>query len=381
MPRSEQRNYDDYSYSTTVKEKENAGSLSPFTYLCTVLIISLLGLVILYSSSYQKAIAEGLPHYYYFFRNLVAGLVALAISFGINLSLPYRILKVRYFLLPLTLVLLVLSIVPSFSEGGYIVISGYRIINPSYLAMFSLPFFASRFFGDVRKGKGYYIFAVLAVVMMLLSLISAGIGWYLILIISFAVLMRISGEGIARTGISFFILLLLGFIVSSVFPATTLEPVISSVYTAPDNPLEIAGSAIEAGGITGCGLGNGLFKHYLIASTESDYIFASFAEEVGYLGTAVLIVLLVFISVLGVRTVARAKMRHDLPSAMTVAAFTLFIVLASAVNMLYVAGFLPLPGVLLPFFSYDPAFEFISVLSSSMLYRLIYIMGRSNEKK
>ncbi len=381
MPRSEQRSYDDYSYSATAKEKESAGSLSPFTYLCTVLILALLGLIVLYSSSYQKAISEGLPHYYYFFRNLIAGLSALAVAFIVRIFMPHKVLGLRYVLMPLALVLLVLSLIPSLSAGGYITISGIRIIDPSYLALFTLPFAASQFLTAGKRGAGYYIFAVLTLLMMFLSLVSGGVGVYLILILAFTVMLRISGERCLRTFLSFLILAVLGVIIALIFPQQVLEPVVSSFYSSPDSPVAIAGSIIQRGGITGCGLGKGLFKLYLLSSPESEFIFASFAEEAGYIGTAVLLVLLIFISVLGIRTVQRSIGRNDRASAMMVASFTIFIVLTSVINMAYVSGFLPLPGLLLPFFSYDPAWEFISVLSSSMLYRLIYIMGRENEKK
>ena len=78
MPKSEARSYDDFSYSVAEREKGSSGSLSPFTYLCTLLILSLLGLIILYSSSYKQAIDSSLPHYFFFFRNLIAGISGLA---------------------------------------------------------------------------------------------------------------------------------------------------------------------------------------------------------------------------------------------------------------------------------------------------------------
>ena len=55
---------------------------------------------------------------------------------------------------------------------------------------------------------------------------------------------------------------------------------------------------------------------------------------------------------------------------------TLMVVLKALCNMLYVSGLLPLPGILMPFFSYSLSEEAMTILSSVMLYRLVYMMGR-----
>ena len=111
------------------------------------------------------------------------------------------------------------------------------------------------------------------------------------------------------------------------------------------------------------------------------FIFASMSEELGLTGSLALLLLLFFVAVIGVRTTARANRRNDSASAAVATGLTLFLVLRSLFNILYVSAFLPLPGILLPFFSYDPSGEFLSVLAAALLYRFIYMMGRENEKK
>ena len=58
---------------------------------------------------------------------------------------------------------------------------------------------------------------------------------------------------------------------------------------------------------------------------------------------------------------------------------SLMIALKALFDMLYVLGVLPLSGIMLPFFSYSVSEEAITMLSSAVLYRLVYRMGREHE--
>ena len=101
MPKSDIRSYDDFTYAAGNKEKEGAGSLSPFTFLCTVLIIALLGLIVLYSSSYRLAISQGLEHYWYFFRSFIAAVSGFAVGAILKLMPMKTMRKSWIVLLPL----------------------------------------------------------------------------------------------------------------------------------------------------------------------------------------------------------------------------------------------------------------------------------------
>lgn len=376
MPRSEARSYDDFAYNAAEKEKGNSGSLSPFTYLCTVLIIALLGLIVLYSSSYDKAIRLGLPHYHYFFQNLIGGLAGLFCGF-IFRFIPLKALRKGYVVLfPVSLVLSVLAIIP---ETRFL--SDY-IFAPS-LSMLAVPFIVSGMIGNADREKWTRIAAaaILSFLLIASSLLIGGIAWYLLLSLSLIAALRAKGMKavpVVLLAATLFVVIIAVYIL---FPS-----LLSGIFAAGNSffyerELAAARSAIAEGGVAGMGLGNGLYKLGVISSPEGILIFSSFAEELGYLGVLVLIFLLLFVSIIGGRTVSRAHMKGDSSSAAIVSGITLFIVLRAAVNMGYVSGLVPLPGVPLPFFSYGPADEFLSVCSAAVLYRLIYIMGRENEKK
>ncbi len=387
MPKSELRSYDDYPYSAAGKEKETSGSLSPFTYLCTVLIIALLGLIVLYSSSYESAVSAGLPHYAYFLNNLIAGFGGLALGF-VSRFIPLRILRRGALLfLPLSIAALVMTLFPGLGDSGWLVIGGTRIISAPSLAMFTLPFVFSGMAEPGRSTGGRIALASLSVLLIfIMTLFSGGLSWCLLLSLELAVVMRVRGVRMAAVLMAFILAAALAAAISFIFPEELLSPVTRSMLPMDDpglydQALSAAHGAIAAGGITGTGLGNGVYKAGMLPDAEGIMIFASMSEEIGLTGALVLGFLLFLVSILGIRTVSRSVSRGDRASGALVAGFTLFIVLRSAVNIGYVAGVLPLPGVMLPFFSYGPGDELLSVFAASLLYRLIFIMGRENEKR
>lgn len=387
MPKSEERSYDDYPFVTESMGRDE-GSLSPFTYLCTILIIALLGLTVLYSSSYAKASSCGLPHYWYFFRNLIAAAVGLGAGLILNLLPMKAMRRIWIVLLPLSVLLLVLSLVPSLSDGGVIVIASHRLVSAPMVAFLSFPFLLGSLL-EHREGIGIRSVlssSAVSAVLMVLTLFSGGLGWYLMMALTLAVILRIKGMGVLIPLGSLVASVAIAIALSFIFPTILLSPVASSSYPVADGSLydqELYASlgAIRDGGITGTGLGGGLYKLGVLENPESSFIFASFVEELGYLGAILIAFLLILIAILGARTVSRALAKGDDTVASVVAGLTLFIVLRFAFSMGYASGLLPFPGIMLPFFSYDPAGEAITVASSAVLYRMIHVIGRKHNEK
>ena len=109
-----------------------------------------------------------------------------------------------------------------------------------------------------------------------------------------------------------------------------------------------AKTTISAGGIWGAGIGKGLTKLNSIPEVQADYIFAGWAEAMGYVGVVAFIVLLVFFAWRGYKAAANCPDRF--------AAYGCFgcvsvIVMQSIINLMVVCGLLPSTGIPLPFFS------------------------------
>ena len=211
------------SYRVSGSGGDGSGSLSPFTFLCVVLIIAFFGLIILYSASFQKAIDNSLPHYYYFIRQLVSAGCGLAA--GLLLSIvPMDYIRKAYILfVPVSIIVLAASLVPGFSDSGYLVIGGYRIVHAGSLALFASIFLASGYIPDSDAlGGGRirdFILSTLGVIaMMVLSLFSAGISWFVLIGIIVISMLRAKKISYAAIAVSLAAMAASAAVFVSVFP-------------------------------------------------------------------------------------------------------------------------------------------------------------------
>ena len=107
--------------------------------------------------------------------------------------------------------------------------------------------------------------------------------------------------------------------------------------------------AIAPGGLFGHGYGNSRQKYLYLPEPQNDFIFSIIAEESGFLGAT--IILLLFI-VLLVATFGIAIRSRDRFSFLAVTGMGSMILFQTFLNIGVVSGLLPVTGVTLPFISY-----------------------------
>ncbi len=107
--------------------------------------------------------------------------------------------------------------------------------------------------------------------------------------------------------------------------------------------------AIASGNAFGVGPGQSIQKYSYLPEAQNDFIFAIFAEEYGFLG-CILIILLFILFVW--RGLIIAKRSNDLAGTLIAAGITILIGVEAAWNIAVVTNTLPVTGILLPFFSY-----------------------------
>ncbi len=107
--------------------------------------------------------------------------------------------------------------------------------------------------------------------------------------------------------------------------------------------------ALASGGWTGVGLGQGQQKWSWIPEAHNDFIFAIIGEELGLVGTLVVVALFGILAV----AIVRVVMRHDDPFVRILSGSIMVWIIGQAfVNIGMVTGLLPVIGVPLPFISY-----------------------------
>jgi len=119
--------------------------------------------------------------------------------------------------------------------------------------------------------------------------------------------------------------------------------------------------ALASGGLTGRGLGQGWMKMGFVAEAQNDFVFAVIGEELGYIGSLLVLSLYTIIGVVGCRLVCTIRepfLRY------LVCGYSLMICMQAAVNLMVVSGWAPAKGIDLPF---------VSTGGSSMLFCLAAI--------
>ena len=125
--------------------------------------------------------------------------------------------------------------------------------------------------------------------------------------------------------------------------------------------------AVGSGGIFGLGLGMSNQKFGFLPQTMSDSIFAIFAEETGFIGSAILILLFLFFLWRGVSI---AKRNRDTFSQLCAIGISSWIALQALVNIGAMIGVVPLTGIPLPFISYGGSHLAVELMSVGILLNI-----------
>ncbi len=121
---------------------------------------------------------------------------------------------------------------------------------------------------------------------------------------------------------------------------------------------------IASGGLTGSGLGESRAKWGFLPEAHTDFIFAIIGEELGLLGTLVVVALFVSLCVFGARAALLAPDRFGM---LLAAGTTVWFGAQAFVNIGAVIGILPITGVPLPFVSYGGSSLLFSMIGAGLL--------------
>jgi cell division protein FtsW len=122
-----------------------------------------------------------------------------------------------------------------------------------------------------------------------------------------------------------------------------------------------------SGGITGEGLGQGIQKVNFLPEAHTDMIFAVVGEELGFVGSAVLIAAFAVFAWAGFRVALRCR---DPFGKRLAAGVTTLVCGQAAVNLAAVLGMAPLTGIPLPFVSYGGSSLLVLLCSVGVLLNI-----------
>jgi cell division protein FtsW len=142
-------------------------------------------------------------------------------------------------------------------------------------------------------------------------------------------------------------------------------------FTDPQSDPDSAGfqaihgmMALARGGFWGVGLGGSRQKWGSLPEAHTDFILAVIGEELGLLGTFVVLTLLIVLAFAGIRIASRTK---DPFVRYTAAGITIWIMIQSIINIGMVLGLLPVIGIPLPLISYGGSSLLVTLVAMGVL--------------
>jgi cell division protein FtsW len=123
-------------------------------------------------------------------------------------------------------------------------------------------------------------------------------------------------------------------------------------------------SAIGSGGFLGMGLGKGVSKYYYLPEAHTDFAFAIFCQENGYVGAFFMFFLLVALAIYSGKIANRAV---DGFGRMLASGVLILIVGQAVANISMVVGLIPVVGVPLPFISYGGTSLILNMVGIGLL--------------
>lgn len=118
--------------------------------------------------------------------------------------------------------------------------------------------------------------------------------------------------------------------------------------------------ALGSGGLFGLGLGQSNQKLYFLPARDTDFIFSIIGEELGFMGSCVVIILFMGLLVKGIQVARRSR---DLLGFMLAFGVVFAVSLQALLNLAVVTGSVPPKGISLPFISFGGSGLFFLMLS------------------
>lgn len=131
--------------------------------------------------------------------------------------------------------------------------------------------------------------------------------------------------------------------------------------------------ALGSGGLWGTGLGLGQQKYFFLPEPHTDFVFSIVGEELGLLGTMLVLILFLIFGRLGFRI---ARTAPDAFGFMLASGITCMILVYAWINMGVATGLLPATGLPLPFISYGGSSLMFTLAATGLLVSI----GRAGEK-
>jgi cell division protein FtsW len=350
------------------------GQIGRFDRLLVIAILGLtfFGILMIYDASGAAAFRDFRDRLYFVKFQALWGVIGLMAMFAASWVDFHKLLKVAPLLLLITIGLLLLVFVPSFSIEAYgakrWLNLRFFVLQPSELAKLTFVIYLSACFSQRRNIFGFLFLTFLVVGLILLG---KDMGTAVVISAVSLVLYFLSGAPLYH-----FFLILPPFVLSFLFLILKTPYRLKRVLTFFNPMADPLGAsyhvrqvliALGSGGLFGVGLGQSRQKYEYLPESFTDSIFAILGEELGFMGGVVVILVYLFIFFRGFKISQTAP---DSFGNFLAAGLTTWLAIQTLINLAAMVALLPLTGLPLPFISYGGSNLVVSLVAVGILLNI-----------
>lgn len=357
--------------------------------LILMIIYSIVGLIMIFSSSSVSTVLRyNVPQYYFFIRQAIFLIVAFIIGFLIVIRFPTS--KYKY-IAPFAMIGIIVALVGLLIYGGLTNNArswfdlGPFALQPSEFAKSIIIVFLAVAYSKLENKKNTNIYAFLIPVAICL------------LVVVLIAMQPDFGTALILCGIIFFIFISIPYVKQNIIKVLKIGAVclviavLALLYSDAEifnsrqlqrfefrNPCERYQEdtgyqvcngfiAIHNGGLFGVGLGNSSQKYLYLPESHTDFIFPIIVEELGLL---VGILLIIGYMVMLWRILKIAREAENLRLSILAYGVFLYLLFHILINLLGILALIPLTGVPLPLLSYGGSFTINVVIMLFVVQRV-----------
>ena len=336
-----------------------------------------IGLIILFSASYPVADERQGDGLYYFKRQILWAIASLII-FNIIVNLPLRkILGVSHWFLIFFLMLIFLTLVPGLGKKAFDAARWISIgpipIQPSELIKPFLVLQSATLFGKWEKLRwgirlswlgvfGLVLLGILAQPNLSTTALCGMTIWFI------ALAAGIPYKYLGGTAFGGVMLAIISISIKE-YQRKRIMSFMNPWADATGDGYQLVQSllAVGSGQTSGVGFGLSQQKLFYLPIQDTDFIFAIFSEEFGFIGGILLLLMLAIFATLGLIIALKSK---SLTSQLVAIGVVVVMVGQSLLHIGVTTGALPTTGLPLPMFSYGGNSMVASLISSALLIRV-----------
>jgi rod shape determining protein RodA len=348
--------------------------------IVVVLGLSAIGTLLVWSATQPSLLAAGQDPRTYLKKQLLNVMIGLVLMAGVSFvdTRQLRTWAPVFYVATLLGLLAVLSPIGSEINGARAWISlpsGFQV-EPSEFAKVALVVVTAMIFSQVRSRapgvRSLLIALACAAPLIGLVVIEPALGVALVLVVVTATMIVVSG---LRLRIIAGLAALVAVTIAAAGGLHLLKSYQLTRFTSFLHPsADLAGAgynaaqakiAVGSGGMFGQGLFHGqLVAGNFVPSQQTDFIFTVAGEELGFVGTIVIVFLLGVVIVRALRIATRAD---DLFGLLVASGIAMWFAFQSFVNIGMTIGIMPITGLPLPFVSYGGSAVFADMIAIGLL--------------